>query len=100
MDINLLKQWRFLQEIDSDFFYFYFVLLQDVSTTLQCVTKEVKKQKGGTTNYITGKESPNYLALAFDLVTALGVDIHVNLHVMENKQHGSFTYNSIYKKKP
>ena len=74
--------------------FFYFVLLQDASTTLQCITKKkVKKQKGRTTNYITGKMSPNYLALAFDLVTALGVDIHVNLHVMENKQHGSFTYN-------
>ena len=61
--------------------------------------KKVKKQKGRTTNYITGKESPNYLALpAFDLVTALAVDIHVNLHVMENEQHGSFTYNFILKK--
>ena len=60
--------------------------------------KKVKKQKGRTTNYITGKESPNYLALAFDFVTALAVDIHVNLHVMENKQHGSFTYNFILKK--
>ena len=57
--------------------------------------KKVKKQKGRTTNYITGKMSSNYLALAFDLVTALAVDIHVNLHVMENKQHGSFTYNFI-----
>ena len=61
--------------------------------------KKVKKQKGRTTNYITGKEWPNYLALpAFDLVTALAVDIHVNLHVMENEQHGSFTYNFIFKK--
>ena len=60
--------------------------------------KKVKKQKGRTTNYITGKEWRYYLALAFDLVTALGVDIHVNQHVMENKQHGSFTYNFILKK--
>ena len=60
--------------------------------------KKAKKQKGRTTNYITCKESPNYLALAFDLVTSLAVDIHVNLHVMENKQHGSFTYNFKFKK--
>ena len=37
-------------------FFFYFVLLQDVSTKLQCITKKVKTQKGRTTNYITDKE--------------------------------------------
>ena len=94
MNINLLKQWRFLQEIDSDFFFilYYYKMFLLHYNVLQ---KKAKKQNGRTTNYITGKESPNYLALAFNLVTSLGVDIHVNLHVMENKQHGSFTYNSI-----
>ena len=94
MNINLLKQRRFLQEIDSDFYFilYYYKMLLLHYNVLQ---KKVKKQKGRTTNYITGKEPPNYLALAFDLVTALAVDIHVNLHVMENKQHGSFTYNFI-----
>ena len=61
--------------------------------------KKAKKQKGRTTNYITGKESPNYLALAFDLGHFLGRrHSRKPIHVMENKQHGSFTYNFKFKK--
>ena len=69
MDINLLKQWRFLQDSNSDFLYF-FPIFQDVFTTLQYISRTEKKEQ-----QITNYERSNVPS-----------DQSTELHVMEKEK--------------
>ena len=65
----MLKQWRFLQYSNSDFLYF-FAIFQDVSTTLQYITRTEKKEQ-----QITNYEREN-----------VPRDQSAELHVMEKEK--------------